>query len=462
MGKQKIRGKDLRKLGLEDSSIISLALEVFKKHFKYDSKEEKLQQLQNLLETPDAYLQDEAWQAIAERLTDRQKEQELYKFEEKPFRIYGEEHIASNAIGQMKNAMQLPVVVDGALMPDAHHGYGLPIGGVLATENAVIPYAVGIDIGCRMCLSVYACQEDFFNEKRVELQQILVNNSRFGTETFDDKLRQDDFFDRAEFGDLKLLQQLKDKAYQQIGSSGGGNHFVDFGLVEVEEDNELGLEVGKYLALLTHSGSRGFGAKIAQYYSKIARQKRQLPKELAHLSWLEMEEAEGQEYWLAMNMAGDYASACHHHIHQRIEQALGVDRLLRIENHHNFAWKDQLANGQEVFVHRKGATPAHQGELGIIPGSMTKPAFIVKGKGNPEAIFSASHGAGRLLSRQEAENSFTRNALNKLLKNEGIDLFGAGLDEAPDAYKDIHKVIAAQNDLVEVLGKFYPKIVRME
>lgn len=463
MGKQKIRGKDLRKLGLEDSSLISISLEIFKKHYKYQSKEEKLESLEKLLENAEDYLEDEIWKPIAEALSDRKKEVESYEFKDKAFEVYGKEGIAGNALKQMQNAMSLPIVVDGALMPDAHHGYGLPIGGVLATEKAVIPYAVGIDIGCRMCLSVYACGEDRFEEDRKALKKILFENSRFGTDIFEDDHRADAFFDRAEFRELKLLQQLKDKAYQQIGSSGGGNHFVEFGLIEIEEpDPELGLQAGRYLALLTHSGSRGFGAQIAQYYSKVARQKRQLPKQLAHLSWLNMEEAEGQEYWLAMNMAGDYASTCHHHIHQRISKAIGFNQILRIENHHNFAWKDQLEDGREVFVHRKGATPAHEGELGIIPGSMTKPAFIVRGKGNPGALFSASHGAGRLMSRQEAKNSFTRKMLRQILKKEGVDLIGGGLDEAPDAYKDIHQVMQAQKELVELLGKFYPKIVRME
>jgi len=234
-------------------------------------------------------------------------------------------------------------------------------------------------------------------------------------------------------------------------------------MVEVgKDDNTLGLAAGKYIALLSHSGSRGFGANIAGYYTDLARKKRKLPKQYEHLSWLYMDEAEGQEYWLAMNMAGDYASACHHHIHKRISKALGYDTLLRIENHHNFAWKDTLADGREVLVHRKGATPAHVGELGIIPGSMTLPAFIVKGKGQPNSLHSASHGAGRTMSRRKATEQFTLKMMREELEKHDVELIGAGLDESPFAYKNIHEVMKAQHELVEVLAAFYPKIVRME
>ena len=140
---------------------------------------------------------------------------------------------------------------------------------------------------------------------------------------------------------------------------------------------------------------------------------------------------------------------------------MGAKPILTVENHHNFAWKDELADGTDVFVHRKGATPAGKGVMGIIPGSMTAPGFIVRGRGEMSALQSASHGAGRLMSRTKAKTSITRSALNKLLREKQITLIGGGLDEAPIAYKDIHKVMANQKDLVEVVGSFQPKIVRM-
>src|SRR5690606_30293402 len=166
------------------------------------------------------------------------------------------------------------------------------------------------------------------------------------------------------------------------------------------------------------------------------------------------------EYWLAMNLAGEYASACHQVIHDKIKIALGAELLAKVENHHNFAWKEQF-NGEEVIVHRKGATPASKDVMGIIPGSMATPGFLVRGKGEESAINSASHGAGRLMSRTQAIKTLSSTDLRAMLEDNGITLLGAGMDEAPMAYKDIHTVMAAQADLVDVVATFSPKIVRM-
>jgi tRNA-splicing ligase RtcB len=132
-----------------------------------------------------------------------------------------------------------------------------------------------------------------------------------------------------------------------------------------------------------------------------------------------------------------------------------------VDNHHNFAWKDRLANGTEVILHRKGATPAHRDELGIIPGSMTTPAYLVSGKGVEQSLYSASHGAGRAMSRQKAKDNMTVSAMKKILGNAGVTLIGGTVEENPLAYKDIETVIAAQHDLVDIQGKFFPRIVRM-
>ncbi len=163
-----------------------------------------------------------------------------------------------------------------------------------------------------------------------------------------------------------------------------------------------------------------------------------------------------------MNLAGDYASACHHHIHRRMAKSLGMQVAATVENHHNFAWKEKLQNGEEVIVHRKGATPAGKGVLGVIPGSMTAPGFIVRGTGNPLSLNSASHGAGRQMSRTKAKSSLSMKMLKQELSKHKVSLFGGGIDEAPQAYKNIHEVMAAQQDLVEVIGSFLPKIVRMD
>ncbi len=163
-----------------------------------------------------------------------------------------------------------------------------------------------------------------------------------------------------------------------------------------------------------------------------------------------------------MNLAGDYASACHHDIHKRMSQALGEKPLAQVENHHNFAWKEVLSDGRTAIVHRKGATPAGLGVLGIIPGSMTAPGFIVRGRGERDSLSSASHGAGRRLSRTQAKAQISEGQLRRELRDHGVDLLGGGLDEAPGAYKDIRQVMAHQRDLVDVLGSFTPKIVRMD
>jgi len=378
-----------------------------------------------------------------------------------PFRTYGSENIEKGAFDQMGTAVRLPVAVGGALMPDAHQGYGLPIGGVLATKNAVIPYGVGMDIGCRMCMSLFPFPVGKLEKEREKLQKLLIDNTKFGKAVFK-KPKDHAVLENPLFQEIPLLAELKDKAFSQIGTSGGGNHFVEFGITEiVDAQNEFGLPVGRYVTLLSHSGSRGFGGKIAQQYTKRAMEACPLPKEAKHLAWLDLDSEAGQEYWQAMNLAGEYASACHHQIHERIAEALADQPLAMVENHHNFAWKEQDAHGNEVVVHRKGATPAGKGVLGIIPGSMATPGFLVRGKGAPEALNSASHGAGRTMSRTAAKQRIDPKAVANMLRENGVELIGAGLDEAPMAYKNIHQVMEAQRDLVETVGIFHPKIVRM-
>ncbi|GAB4001771.1 RtcB family protein [Spirosoma daeguense] len=395
---------------------------------------------------------------------EKQSQQEFaLRSETLPYAIFGREHIEEGALKQMETAASLPISVAGALMPDAHQGYGLPIGGVLATEpNTVIPFAVGVDIACRMCLSVFDLPPAFMKREPHLLKKTLVEQTKFGMggetrEKFDESV-----MDLPEWQATKIIRDLKDKAYRQLGSSGTGNHFVEWGIVEVyEPDAQLNLPPGEYLALLSHSGSRGFGANVANYYSKLAMQKTRLPKQAAHLAWLDLNTEEGQEYWIAMNLAGEYASANHHEIHNKIAKLLREKPLVMIENHHNFAWKEKLADGRDVIVHRKGATPAGADVLGIIPGSMTHPGFVVRGRGFADSLNSASHGAGRVMSRTQAFNNITRSQLNKALQEADIQLIGGDLDEAPMVYKNIETVIGAQSDLVSVLAKFTPKIVRM-
>lgn len=380
-----------------------------------------------------------------------------------PYTIYGAEHIEEGARKQMDIAMRLPVTAAGALMPDAHQGYGLPIGGVLATRNAIIPYGVGVDIGCRMALSVFDITETHFYENEAKYKRELIAHTKFGAgHGFHGQYKSDHaVLEREEFNLTPFIKNLHDKAYAQLGSSGGGNHFVEWGIIEFEtRDEVLNVEKGKYLALLTHSGSRGLGATLADYYTKLAKEHCKLPAEAANLAYLDLNTEAGHEYWLAMNLAGDYASACHEIIHTKLTKAIGAEVLAKVENHHNFAWKE-VWNGEEVIVHRKGATPAGKGVMGIIPGSMTAPGFLVRGKGEKESINSAAHGAGRQMSRSKAIKNISKDEMKKVVTDHKVTLIGAGLDEAPMAYKDIELVMAAQKELIDIVAKFTPKMVRM-
>jgi tRNA-splicing ligase RtcB len=470
MKKLKLTGKQIRAIGYEEGPVVSVAMHTMCTHFKHHTEEEALQILKDILAAPENYLADEVLSKIAEKLIVVEEE----TVTEIPlnetgveYNIFGAKHIEEGALLQMKTAARLPVAVAGALMPDAHQGYGLPIGGVLATNNAIIPYAVGVDIGCRMCLSIFAINPDELKKREANFQIELVASTLFGAGREFSERTEHEVLDRTEFSDISFLQPLQHKALKQLGTSGSGNHFVEFGKVEITDaTNPMGLPIGNYVGLLSHSGSRGLGANIANHYTQIAMQKTVLPKEAKHLAWLDLDTEEGLEYWLAMNLAGDYASACHHTIHAKIAKAIGEKPLTMVENHHNFAWKETLSGvegiGEEVIVHRKGATPAGKDVLGIIPGSMTAPGFIVKGKGEKTSLNSASHGAGRKMSRTKALANITHEALKNELKAHGVKLIGGGLDEAPFAYKDINEVMQSQTTLVDVLGKFYPTIVQMD
>jgi tRNA-splicing ligase RtcB len=462
MKRKVLSGKDLIKLGYPEGRAIGAAINTILKHFRRSEKEETYTMLRKVLTSPKDFINDSIWSKVALELIPTERKYLVHELNKTrvDYRIYGASEIEEGARNQMEIAMKLPVTAAGALMPDAHQGYGLPIGGVLATKNAIIPYGVGVDIGCRMCLTAYPLDEVFLHRHRSNLKQILLDNTCFGRETFE-RPKEHEVLDNSLFKEITILKQLQGRAAMQIGSSGSGNHFVEFGLVELGEQNEWNLAAGSYLAVLSHSGSRGLGAEIARHYTKVARQVCLLPGEASNLAWLDMNTEAGQEYWLAMNLAGDYASANHHQIHERIASALGEKPLLQVENHHNFAWKEMLPDGTDVIVHRKGATPAGKGVLGIIPGSMTSPGFIVKGKGNVGSLQSASHGAGRLMSRSAAKQSITKKMVKQELEKSDVVLIGGGLDEAPMAYKDILKVMHYQDELVEVLGTFVPKIVRM-
>lgn len=377
--------------------------------------------------------------------------------------IWGRENIDPASLTQMDNALRLPVSICGALMPDAHVGYGLPIGGVLAVDNAVIPFAVGVDIACRMRLSIYSLAPHVLGQQKRMFEEALVSQTRFGVggEWPIKQRPQHEVIDDPAWNATRLLTSLQSAAAKQLGTSGSGNHFVEWGAFHLNQPF-AGLEPGDYLALLSHSGSRSIGYKIADAYSKRAQELHKgLDQSVRHLAWLPLDSEDGQEYWLSMELAGRFASANHAIIHQRVAQAAGIREVAAVENHHNFAWKETLSDGREAVIHRKGATPAGMGQLGVIPGSMGDPGYLVRGLGGPESLNSASHGAGRLMSRKAALNSISKGERDAYLKQRGVTLLGGGLDESPQAYKPIDEVMAAQHDLVEIIGRFNPRIVCM-
>lgn len=363
------------------------------------------------------------------------------------------------SVQQMENACRLPVAVRGAIMPDAHRGYGLPIGGVLATRGAVIPYAVGVDIACRMKLTVLDMPPSALDYQAERLRNCIERETQFGIGASFKRRRSHAVMDR-DWTITPTTRKVKDKAWAQLGTSGSGNHFAELGVLTCDDDR-AGLPPGDYLALLSHSGSRGAGATVAGHYSKLAMgQHPELPRELSHLAWLDLDSEEGQAYWAAMELMGHYAEANHACIHAAIHQHLGVEPMLDIENHHNFAWKE-THDGEEVIVHRKGATPAGEGVLGVIPGTMADPAFVVRGKGSAASLASAAHGAGRVMSRTQAKKTLDWATARRYLTERQVTLMSAGLDEVPMVYKNIETVMAEQQDLVEPLARFAPRLVKM-
>ena len=456
----KMNTTDLLQLGVPPGDALRLAHSHMHRLFAQGMDRAQVEaEFARIVAEPAAYVGDPAAGEFARALT---KPAFTPRAQLAPWRQWGS-GLEPDALKQMANACALPVSVAGALMPDAHVGYGLPIGGVLATENAVIPYAVGVDIACRMKLSVYDHPAKDIAGQKDRLANIIESETRFGVGASFQQRREHDVLDE-DWSVSPVTQRFRDKAWAQLGTSGSGNHFVEFGVFTIEND-ELGIAPGEYLALLSHSGSRGTGAQVCQHYSRLAMDLHStLPKELKHLAWLSLDDAAGQEYWAAMNLMGHYAAANHALIHRHIARKLGADLILDLENHHNFAWKERhVIDGveREVIVHRKGATPAGAGVLGIIPGSMAAPGFVVRGKGEPLSLHSASHGAGRVMSRTKALQSFTWSAVKKLLVERDVTLLSAGLDEAPGVYKDIAQVMAAQTDLVDVLGRFDPRLVKM-
>jgi tRNA-splicing ligase RtcB (3'-phosphate/5'-hydroxy nucleic acid ligase) len=471
-----ITGKDLIERGWPQGRTIGLALSAAEKLSAAGMDDVAIRrELERVRENPDADTHAALEPLSRELASIRDEEtaalEDELRGEALPYGVWGPDLIEEGTTTQMEGAMRLPVSIGGALMPDAHLGYGLPVGGVLATEGTVIPWAVGVDIACRMKLSVFNVSAELLDEKRDDLTEVLLRNTNFGpgSKFKEGRRPEHEVLEDPAWEATSFLKGLKDTGRAQLGTSGSGNHFVEWGVFEalggesLEEGMERVFKPGrKYLALLSHSGSRGVGFKIANRYSKIAKQRHpKLEGSVADLAWLDLDSEEGEEYWLSMQLAGRFASANHAVIHDKISKALGEDVMAKVENHHNYAWVEEVG-GREAIVHRKGATPAGRGVIGVIPGSMGDPGYVVRGKGDERSINSASHGAGRLMSRTAAFKSIPEERWRSYLAECGVTLIGGSVDEAPMAYKDVESVVGLQGDLVELVGRFTPKIVRMD
>lgn len=450
--------RKLRSLGVPDYALTAAIQGLQSAISSNDLRGKEVQALiPRILEAPADYTEDPHFAAFAKLLLEDANEPVR---EPAPYQTWGTE-IDQQAHGQMRDSCAVPMAVAGALMPDAHVGYGLPIGGVLALDGAVIPYAVGVDIACRMKLSILDVAVPDLANKLPRFEDALNRGTRFGVGS-EHQTPADHAVLDEDWSVSRVTREYRDKARRQLGTSGSGNHFVEFGVFSLPEDSaELGLKKGEYVSLLSHSGSRGTGAAVCDTYSNMARAR--LSKKHEHygrLAWLEMNTQEGQDYWAAMNLMGNYAAANHDVIHRLVSKLLGARIIAGVENHHNFAWKE-MHQGRELIVHRKGATPAGAGVLGVIPGSMASPAYIVKGKGNAASLNSAAHGAGRRMSRTQAREKYNFRSIQKDLATKGVRVISAGADEVPYVYKDIEQVMHEQQDLVEVIARFDPRIVKM-
>ncbi len=454
--------RQLLELGVPEDCVVP-AITCIQKAARVKEIDPPKKQIPQIVQSPQSFVTDPYYGELAMRLVESAKSH--FELVEIPYSAWGSE-FDSLSIQQIRNACRIPVARAAALMPDAHAGYGLPIGGVLACENAVIPYAVGVDIACRMKLTVTDIPAERVEQNDAkacaELDRALQDGTRFGAGVKWKRPAEHPVLDE-DWNITPVTRHVHPTAVGQLGTSGSGNHFVEWGVLTLPAD-DLGLPAGKYVALLSHSGSRGPGANVCRRYSELAMQSvpNQIKNDnhLKHLSWLSMDSEAGQEYWLAMNLMGRFASANHEVIHNQVTKLAGAQKLATVENHHNFAWLEEH-DGNPLYVHRKGATPAAKGDLGVIPGNMADSCFVVRGKGLAQSLNSASHGAGRRMSRTAAKSQFNWKDWRQHLAEKNVRLLAGGLDEVPGAYKNIHEVMSHQTDLVDIIGEFHPRIVMM-
>jgi tRNA-splicing ligase RtcB (3'-phosphate/5'-hydroxy nucleic acid ligase) len=397
----------------------------------------------------------------------------MYKFKNEgmnvPCYVWSEKgSIEESCIQQMENISSLPFAFHHTVLnADGHTGYGMPIGGVLATEGVVICNCVGVDIGCGMCAVRTSIKYDEFDIdtlKRIlggskELKGGIRSHIPVGR-NHHKKAQEWAGFDDAPMG-IQIIEDQLSSAAKQLGTLGGGNHFIE---IQKGDDG--------HVWIMVHSGSRNFGYQIAKTYNKIAQDLCKKwhsnipePKGEDGLAFLPIDSDEGQDYLTAMNYALDFALASRLNMIEAVKKEflLQIDCTFDevINKHHNFATMENHF-GRNVMVHRKGATSARKGEFGIIPGSQGTFSYIVEGKGNSESFCSCSHGAGRKMSRTKAQNELNLEEEQEKLNSQGILHAIRGkndLDEAAGAYKDIGEVMANQSDLVDIKVELSPLAV---
>ena len=365
------------------------------------------------------------------------------------------DQMEEGALEQARNLANLPFAFSHiAIMPDTHLGYGMPIGAILATRGVVLPNAVGVDIGCGMC----SLRTSLTEVDTDDLKKIMGSIRRTVPVGFNHhRTPQDEAWMPPRKGDLPVVNQEYQSALHQIGTLGGGNHFI-----EIQKGSD------GYIWIMIHSGSRNIGFTVANHYNDVAKKMNaesgeDLSQDLAYIP-----ETSGyfDLYWNEMNYCLEFALANRKLMMERVKEAFrgvlpGVEFADFINKPHNFAALEEHF-GAEVIVHRKGATRARKGEWGMIPGSQGTRSFLVTGKGEAQSFESCSHGAGRIMSRARARKTLDLKEVVRSLDEQGI-LHAirrrSDLDEAPESYKDIDEVMGNQTDLVEVRIELQPLAV---
>jgi tRNA-splicing ligase RtcB (3'-phosphate/5'-hydroxy nucleic acid ligase) len=369
------------------------------------------------------------------------------EFKNSPLKIFGQHDEAT--VAQMRNCMAVGNVVAGVICADGHLGYAQPVGGVIAYEKQISISGVGFDIGCgNMAVRLdtpYSAIEDKVGDIIRDVSRVIS----FGVGRTNDERVEHDLFDDGDAWRESDMEAYRQKAVTQLGTVGSGNHYVDL------MRDEVGLTwIG------VHFGSRGLGHTSATRYLKAAGGKDGMNVPPAVID----EDSElGRRYIAAMELAGRYSYAGREWVIERVRKIIGGSVTGMVHNHHNYAWRESH-DGRDLWVVRKGATPAFPGQRGFVGGSMGDDAVIIEGVDSPEArasLYSTVHGAGRLFGRKEAKRRFTKAEMDAWLQQRGVTLIGADLDESPMAYRRLPEVIAEHAGTVKVRHTLRPFAVAM-